>query len=75
MRFLAEPWRFILAWTALCAIPVIFLVGGALEPAPEQCIDYCGFGGTMAGLLIPLIALLWLGVIGLVLWAFRRTEG
>jgi hypothetical protein len=74
MRLPPEPWRFVIAWTLLCAIPVVFLLDDMLKPLPGHCIDYCGLGQTLGGILIPIIVSVWLVVVAIAVWGFRRQR-
>jgi hypothetical protein len=74
MHLLREPWRFVILWTALCAIPVYWLIEKALQPVDPRCFEYCGLYGEVAGIVVPTIMVIWIAVSGLVIWIYRRRQ-
>jgi hypothetical protein len=74
MRLLREPWRFVLAWTALCAILVALLLSKLSEPISPRCIDNCDLTRVLAAFGVLIIVMGWFVVIAIVLTAFRRGE-
>jgi hypothetical protein len=69
MRPWREPARFLLIWTAVCMVPAYFLLAPVLEYGIGPCPGMtCGV--TIWGLIV--IAVVWLGVTGLVLYLWFR---
>jgi hypothetical protein len=59
-------------WSVLCAIPVVWLITQASEPVSPECFEWCDLDAYLAGRLVPLILLVWFGVVALVLWLRGR---
>jgi hypothetical protein len=60
--------RFLIYWTTLAAVPVIYLLARAMEPVHPRCREWCDLNITVAVAVIPLILLIWLAVTAVVLW-------
>jgi hypothetical protein len=78
-RLLRQPTRFLLLWTAICAVPVYSLVATAVEesltPPPGDCMEWCnaGFAWWAVGYAVPIIFAVWLTVTLLVLSGWHRS--
>ena len=67
---LSQPWRFVILWTAVCAVLVYIILSwafgdGGIGPCPGMV---CGM--TIWGLII--VGVIWLSVVGLVLYFWHR---
>jgi hypothetical protein len=71
MRFLREPWRFVIIWTLACAIPVYLLIVDITRPIAPGCWDMCDLSAAIGRFILAVIAVVWLAVTGLALWLYR----
>ena len=72
MRFLRQPTRFLLLWTAICAVPIYVVVSEAMQPVPESCFEWCDIAWPIARMVTTVVGVIWLVVVVLVIWLWNR---
>jgi hypothetical protein len=72
MRLVRQPTRFLLLWTAICAVPAYFLIDLRFRPIPDGCWDMCGYGAYVATWGLFVLVMIWIVVVVLVVWLWNR---
>jgi hypothetical protein len=70
-----RPWIFVVAWTIICAIPVVRTVERMMEDTTVACVDMCDVGRPIGALLITVIVAVWLAVVLLAFRVARQVRG
>ena len=62
--------RFLVLWTALCALVLVLLAPGRSQVADPRCFEYCNLVPQLASLVTAGVIVAWLAVV--VLFALLR---
>jgi hypothetical protein len=69
-----RPWIFVVAWTIICAIPVVRTVERTMEDTAVGCLDMCDVGRPLGALVITVIVAVWLAVLLLAFYVARQIR-
>ncbi len=62
------------AWTIICAIPVVRTVERIMEDTTVGCVDMCDVGRPLGALVITVIVAVWLAVLLLAFYVARQIR-